>query len=250
MKTRDMIIASALMALMCAPTATAADGGTGTSGDEIWEMTYDDYQSLISDNPEFRGHTREVRVSRTETEFTIYGMFAEYPDAAIRGYSRVRLHFYYDQQIGMDGETPIYMNLGTVTAYDLSQDDRQYTIGIKLTGGLYLSWEYGEEGANKDLWEPLHDDNAIWLADCKDNNELFARTYYYDGSPTGDDFEARPIIVAPTFRKIGEAGVVMPSGDDAVTKDQRVFDLSGRQVNPDDLAPGIYIRGGRKFVVR
>ena len=33
-------------------------------------------------------------------------------------------------------------------------------------------------------------------------------------------------------------------------EDTRVFDLSGRQVNPDRLTPGIYIRAGRKFIVR
>lgn len=29
-----------------------------------------------------------------------------------------------------------------------------------------------------------------------------------------------------------------------------VFDLSGRKVNPQNLSPGIYIRNGRKFLVR
>lgn len=33
-------------------------------------------------------------------------------------------------------------------------------------------------------------------------------------------------------------------------EDTRVFDLNGRQVNPDRLTPGIYIRAGRKFIVR
>ena len=31
--------------------------------------------------------------------------------------------------------------------------------------------------------------------------------------------------------------------------DDRIYDLTGRIMNPDHLAPGIYIKGGKKFII-
>lgn len=39
------------------------------------------------------------------------------------------------------------------------------------------------------------------------------------------------------------------AADDAAEADQRVFDLMGRRCDEANLAPGIYIRGGKKFIV-
>ena len=59
-----------------------------------------------------------------------------------------------------------------------------------------------------------------------------------------------PAYLNPTFRKVSESGIQDNVIDGQRPEDNRVFDLSGRQVNPDRLTPGIYIRAGRKFIVR
>lgn len=68
--------------------------------------------------------------------------------------------------------------------------------------------------------------------------KIIAETFY----PNGPKAEATVTI--------GSSGIMDNVIDEQRPEDNRVFDLSGRQVNPDRLTPGIYIRAGRKFIVR
>lgn len=68
--------------------------------------------------------------------------------------------------------------------------------------------------------------------------KIIAETFY----PNGPKAEATV--------SIGSSGIMDNVIDQKRQEDNRVFDLNGRQVNPDRLSPGIYIRNGRKFIVR
>ncbi|MDE6007172.1 MAG: hypothetical protein K2G67_06430 [Muribaculaceae bacterium] len=75
------------------------------------------------------------------------------------------------------------------------------------------------------------------------NNVYQALIYYKDSDGT--------IVESP------KALLKYPSDADSITEiaapepihDGKTYDLTGREVNPDALAPGIYIRNGRKFAV-
>ncbi len=68
--------------------------------------------------------------------------------------------------------------------------------------------------------------------------KIIAETFY----PNGPKAEATV--------SIGSSGIMDNVINQKRQEDNRVFDLNGRQVNPDRLTPGIYIRAGRKFIVR
>ena len=78
------------------------------------------------------------------------------------------------------------------------------------------------------LWEINFDLDDIWQVDIQ---------LFYKG---GGEERSSEICT-------GVDEIVEPS---PATESSAVFDLQGRQVDPDRLAPGIYLRNGRKFIKR
>ena len=73
---------------------------------------------------------------------------------------------------------------------------------------------------------------------------------YIREKDTGDtEYHYKDMYVNVSFRKAVSGDVDEITGD-AGEEDTSVYDLSGRKVDAESLSPGIYIRGGKKVVIR
>lgn len=216
--------------------------------EEKWKMQYMCYQSLWNDSPEYRDQSHEVTIKRDRGRIYIRGIVKEYPDAWIKAYCYTKVILTKVQELSTEDETPAYLQFGDANQISASATDREYTIGVNMKPMASMVWEFDDE--SETLLLPEHQRKAIWLSDKPEGELAFTRTYHFDGTVTGDDFGPRPIYLYPTFHKISSSGIMDTVIEQQQPEDTRVFDLNGRQVNPDRLTPGIYIRNGHKFIVR
>lgn len=237
------------MAIAVSFNATAQSPDRLNVEEERWEIHYNLYQSLWSNNPEYLDMSHEVTIKRDAGRIYIRGIFEEYPDAWVTGsYSDTSMHLLRDQNLSQDDESPAYFQRGAAVLTESSANDREYTVSLNMKP-RHSEWSFGDDGANQDLIIPKLSNCAIWTSDKLNGGISLSRTYYFDGTSTGDEFLPLPVYVNPSFHKISSSGI-MDTVSEQQPEDNRVFDLSGRQVNPDRLTPGIYIRAGHKFIVR
>lgn len=237
------------MTLLPASAAYAVDPETLDWPEETWKITYDAYQSLWNDDPAYKDLTHTVTIKRNSRIIYIKGLFEKYPDAWVEGgnYSKtIRLNS--NQRLSPEDETPEYFQGGNTKFISHSNNDREYTVGAYMEITANQVWLFGDDGADRDILTPRFDYSSIWIGSTPGESWAIQRVYHFDTSVTGSDFGPMPIYRHPTFRRVSESGIESIETEQA--RDTRVFDLSGRQVNPDRLTPGIYIRAGRKFIVR
>ena len=67
---------------------------------------------------------------------------------------------------------------------------------------------------------------------------------------TGTGFPDMDYLVNISFAKKGESGIYGIGSESVDDTDVPMYDLQGRQVNPETADPGIYIRNGRKIMIR
>ena len=202
--------------------------------EEKWEMQYMCYQSLWNDSPEYCDQSHEVTIKRDRGRIYIRGIVKEYPDAWIKANCYTKVILTKVQELSTEDETPAYLQFGDANQISASATDREYTIGVNMKPTASMVWEFDNE--NETLLLPEKQRKAVWISDKPEGELAFTRTYHFDGTVTGD--------------KVTESGIMDAVTDRQQPEDTRVFDLSGRQVNPDRLTPGIYIRAGHKFIVR
>ena len=238
--------------LTCMPVMSAKADDEGIARDEErWEMTYRDLQSVLMDNPEFCDLKREVRIRWDYDNgcFYIKGLFRECPDSWAKGFFMTRVAgIYSDQTFTDENGNTVYLNFGTYASCSISEDDRQFSIGVSLKRMSGYPLKFGDDGADKDILLTKEYNHAMWISENNSDTQ-FTRTYYFDAPPTGN-LDDRPVVIAPSFRRIGLSGIGSVMDGESQHTDDALYDLSGRQVNPENLTPGIYIRGGRKFIVR
>lgn len=216
--------------------------------EEKWEMHYDLYESLLYDNPEYRDLTREVTIKGTYGTIYIQGIVPDYPDVWIKARRNMNLHIETGQILSQNNEKTVYFQTGNAVFRTSSATDREYTIGIYLKPESESQWVKGDDGNDDNLL--ISNRGSFWFTETPGVQVSFTRTYHFDGTVTGDAFGPKPIYLHPSFKKIDSSGIQDNVIDEQRPEDNRVFDLNGRQVNPDRLTPGIYIRAGRKFIVR
>lgn len=250
MKLNYITLISAALAITVSISATAQSPDKLNVEEERWEMHYNLYQSLWSINPEYLDLSHEVAIKRDAGKIYIRGIFEEYPDAWVTGsYTDTNMYLIRDQNLSQDEESPAYFQRGALLFTGTSANDREYTVTINMKPGP-MEWCFGDDGANQELIVPKLSNCAIWFSDKPRGGISLSRTYYFDGTSTGDEFIPLQVYVNPTFHRISTSGIMDAVNESQLPKDTRVFDLNGRQVNPDRLTPGIYIRAGRKFIVR
>lgn len=249
MKHLHNAILIAAMAAMPLPTAFAVNPENLDWPEETWEISYDCYQSLWNDNPSYTNQSHTVTIKRDSRFIYIKGIFKEYPDAWVEGrcYSKT-MRLNSDQELLPEAEVPEYFQGGNTRLISHSNNDREYTVGAYMEIEANQVWLFGDDGANQDILTPRFEYSSIWIGSKPGESWAIQRTYHFDTSVTGSDFGPMPIYRHPTFRKVSESGIGRIGTEQ--TRDSRIFDLQGRQVNPDRLTPGIYIRNGRKFIVR
>ena len=78
------------------------------------------------------------------------------------------------------------------------------------------------------------------------------RWYVYYDSDDIEKISIQLIYEAACDKRYSDlvTGIDEIAGPSPATESPAVFDLQGRQVDPDRLAPGIYVRSGRKFIKR
>ena len=250
MKNIYRIIFLAAMAAMPLTAAQAVNPEELDVPEETWEMTYDRYQSLWDNSPEYKGLSHTVAVKKDGHFIYIKGILKEYPDMWTTGsyYPEFIILRSYNE-LSSEAETTEYFQVGNTQYVSRSANDREYTIGAYMKFAKALLWNHGANEEDADLLTPASENGSIWISSKPGESWSILRTYYFDGTSTGDDFDPQPIYLHPTFRKVTESGIMDAVTDRQQPEDTRVFDLSGRQVNPDRLTPGIYIRAGRKFIV-
>ena len=215
--------------------------------EEKWELRYNLYESLWSSDPQYYNQSHEVTIKGTHGNVYIKGIFPEYPEAWIKGQHYKYLIIEGPQELTQIDGKPVYFQMGIPSTGWDSPNDREYSYIVYIRPLDGRMWSHGD-GNNRDMLLP--GDIAIWPTDQPDTPLSFTRTYHFDGTVT-DDLGPRPWIYRyPSFYRIGSSGIMDTVIDEQEKEDSRVFDLSGRQVDPDHLAPGIYIRNGHKFIVR
>ena len=248
MKSIYKIILISTIAVIPVLSGYAIDPDSMDLPEETWEFHYNDYRSLWDDAPVYKDISHTVTVKRDGRRIYIRGIFAECPDAWISGtYEYELLRFDYNQELLTAEGTPVYFYPGHASFVSSSDNDLEYTMGASMEFYKNIRWRLADDDANRDLLLPKFEDTSIWINSRQEDSLSILRTYHYDTPPTGDDFGSRPIYLYPTFRIAGQSNTV--SVETEQTIDNRVFDLNGRQVDPDHLAPGIYIRNGKKFVI-
>ena len=239
------------LALIPVPAALAVNPSELDVPEETWEIHYDSYQSLYNDDPSYRDLTRTVTIKKDATYMYIQGIFEEYPDAWVSArYFPNRVTIRKNQELLLVDENSQYLKTGRYSLFNRADNDREYTIGVSLKSSQFEIWHYGDDGENNNILIPSSEDIAVWIGSESEKSRCMSWTYHYDGTLTGDDLGPKPIYIYPTFHKISSSGIMDTIIEQQQPEDTRVFDLSGRQVNPDRLTPGIYIRAGRKFIVR
>lgn len=253
MKKTFFTILLAGMAMAMPSGASAQNPDDLDLPEEKWEMHYDLYESLLYDNPEYRDLTREVTIKGTYGTIYIQGIVPDYPDVWIKARRNSWLHIESGQILSQNDERTVYFQTGDAVVGKSSATDREYTIGIYLKPLSESQWSNGDHGNDENLLTPdsgWAQGGSFWFTETPGVQVSFTRTYHFDGTVTGENFESKPIYLHASFKKIDSSGIEDNILDEQKPEDNRVFDLSGRQVNPDRLTPGIYIRAGRKFIVR
>ncbi len=219
--------------------------------EEAWQLTYDDYRcrALEYSGPEYHDIMRDVTVVRDNNDIYIKGIFEAYPDAWIKGKDNGMYFDLEDVQTLQDSEgEPVYFKCGTVFYSSYVSD---YTIvGMRasfatgILGAIMFSYY---RDALMSCPSVNGDPVAFWYAD---NDGAIDR--FYDGwiEDHEECFPDVDYMVNPCLRKKSNSGVAGSSK--AVTDDASapMYDLQGREVNPETASPGIYIRAGRKIMVR
>ncbi len=173
---------------------------------ETWLMTYDDYHSMLdineSEKQKYKNLSREVTILRNGDEISIKGIFAEYPDAWVKGRIRNNTVFIgYDQAIGTDGGETVYFNWGYTRHYS----EHQYTGN---TSGI-VEPETIEFGIGDGPALKISDDGNVMTGTTTSNDALIFSFWYdtdnyigYNKDQTG--FPDVDIKVNISFRKISD----------------------------------------------
>lgn len=167
--------------------------------EETWLMTYDDYHSLLyvikeDEKQKYRTLTRELSVIRDEDEISIKGIFAEYPDAWIKG--RIignKVYISESRSIAPNDGNPVYFHWGYADSYP---EDR--TTGDNFPSYIEFSTSSGHafiiSEDRTSMTSPYSKLNIAFWHD--DNNQ----EYFYYSEDTG--FPDVDIKVNISFRKI------------------------------------------------
>lgn len=232
---------------------------------ESWQLVYDDYRSLgypwnkMYSDPKYKDITMDVTVVRGENCLYVQGIAKNCHDSWIKietsnDMTDDRLSLLSNQPVTVSGETQ-YINTG---AFDYYWD----------SGTRHVSFEITAEGSNTPLsmYQDLSSEGVqyaakertgYWLAFVP--NSIFDECVVRWTSPYSPRKESGGIPEEELFKeaecylnprlidKTSGIGSVNAIGDET---DVPVYTLTGVRVNPDRLTPGIYIRAGRKFIVR
>lgn len=223
--------------------------------EESWTLVYDNYMYLAKGAPGYEYHnlTRDVTVARDGADIYFKGVFENYPDAWIKGTAEGSSLTLQDAQPleASDGTTAYfrwgaadyrsaqgeYFNYNNVGLNPNSTSSEPSRFTISEDGGTIAAVP-GKSGAP----------GAFWYTSAPD-----AELSYYDGSVSDRPLPGIPerdFMVNLCFKKSTVSGIGGVMAGDYDGDPSPMYDLQGREVDPESASPGIYIRGGKKLIIR
>lgn len=226
---------------------------------ETWQLVYDDYRSVqYYKTPEYKDLTMDVTVVRGENCLYIQGLAKSCPTSWVKlglpddDILNNQLLLWSNQPVEAAGETQ-YLNTGTLKA----EADSGHTFSLLMISCNSASQPlvFKRNFESDRLEYEAAERTGFWLNKEPDDGLYFEASTIWqtDGVP-------EPIIIQET--KFPEAEVyVHPrlidttsvmAGINAVQDeaDAPVYTLTGIMADRNNLAPGIYVSRGKKFVVK
>ncbi len=167
---------------------------------------------------EYKGLTRTVTLKWAGDDFSVKGIFPDYPDAWVKGTVKGDKVYFESTQLleGTDGEQ-IYFHSGSISYYH-KNSNRSISLGmafepLEYPEGDYIGY-YHEIFINEDrsTITPAHIDdatlgNAFWLSKDMEPNAEF-HTTWHDGNVEGTPFpDPSTCMMNMVFRKVSSSGV-------------------------------------------
>lgn len=215
---------------------------------ERWLLTYDDYRALSDPSYEvYLGFTREIESVRRGDDLYFKGIFKEYPDSwTICHINDNELLFKEDQLLSETSDGPVYFHYGEAW-YEWYHS---YPNKLDTYCFQFSDHESVSKLTISDDGTVIKDDkySCFWY---DDNTRGFLSIHfliYWD--ETFEGFPDTGFMVNMCFNKVGVGGVSDVFGEEVNDATAPMYDLQGRRVNPKTVRPGIYIRGGKKIIVR
>lgn len=122
---------------------------------------------------------------------------------------------------------------------------------VKTNGNLYFNGIYNMVDITKNVTEVLDDtyyaaflgaDNKIYKAKANGNKTKGFRAYF--AIPNGASASALRVVID------GKATSIKNIDSEVVESNAPVYNLQGQRVDGNNLTPGIYVKAGKKFVVK
>lgn len=236
--------------------ANAGEPVTPPSGleEEQWEMTYDLYKAITTSKTDNdKNRIQPVIVSRSGEEIYIKGVFPSCPDSWIKGYVKDGKCILDNAQvIGYDDNEPLYFVCGKAEPYIESGNTFRES-GVDFYWKENIEFTVSDNGESL-TYSGIPSNNSIpsfWNSRNPQRPQKFFSSYQSSYGNIEEEWTGYPNVeyfINMSFHKI-DSGCDNIAADDRQT-DKYIYDLQGRRVNPDNLHPGIYLRGGKKIVVK
>lgn len=220
--------------------------------EEIWMMKFENYRRISASNFE-EEQRRNVVFVWDDNEIYIKGVFLSYPDAWIKAVNEDgNIKFQHPQLIAEENGKQIYFNCGTARySVDSGNTFFQRTIAFYTSDCKFKLWGFEDSIISSDIDNYANRyGTAFWYNDDPKRVPSFCDGYdLRAGKPYGEGFPDIDYIVRIRFYKTDDTGIddIQPDADEP---SGIVYDLQGRRMQSDRLSPGIYVRNGRKFIVR
>ena len=234
---------------------------------ETWNMRYNTYMWNPDETSE-RSHERPVTFVWDDNTLYVKGIFHDYPECWMKATADGNIVRFEDSQLIceedliMNSFCPVYAMPGVLTAgFDSG------TSGVSQNSGYHMNGYH--DTFTWDSWFELSGDGKTLESSIPDYSKYYwpfrsyRSVFWYNIIPEGMRYDegnnhysgiqgtGYPIVLFPTdilFEKV--SGGINDMTDSAKASDSNTYDLQGRQVNPDHLQPGIYIRNGKKIMAR
>lgn len=250
---RKSILPSVFMALVAAyaPAASAYGPVVPPAGltEEPWLLFHDNYKFLAYGEPRYRYHDliQDVALARDGDDVYIKGIFREYPDAWVKGtFKKGELRLADSQLMAESDGEPVYFRCGTA-AFESRETDVSDFLLARFSMSYYpVKFAVSDDGATmvSTVREGIP---SFWY--CADRTGSITLR---DGNVNGEtvEYPDEGYMLYMCLKKAGVSGVSGITGEDGDGASEPMYDLQGREVNPETAGPGIYIRDGRKIMVR
>ena len=177
----------------------------------------------------------------------IKGVFREYPEAWIRGtVEDGELNVDGTQMLGDSDGAPVYFLSGTAV-FDSSRTDTSDYVYARFWRKQSVRFMITEDGGTMAALPKTEGYPSFWYS-ARATDMLTLR----DGNVRGELEEYPDVgyMLYMCLKKAGVSGLSGIPGEDGDGASGPMYDLQGREVNPETASPGIYIRDGRKIMVR